>query len=94
MRTLIGLMMLGTTAAAAEEAPVRVALKKVGPAYMCGANYEYVEALDGLRRELERAGLSGFMIDAAMESVRRVAESNADDRLTLTADDCAKKYGR
>lgn len=96
MRELVATLALvsSSLAAAAGENPIQNALKKIGPAYMCGANYHYVDALTNLRAELRQAGLPDFMADAAMASVRKAAEANSDDRLKLTAEDCAAKYGR
>jgi membrane-bound lytic murein transglycosylase B len=73
---------------------VQDAMKKIGPAYMCGANFEYTAALDNLRSELLNAGLSASMADAALVDVRKTAEANAEARQKITAEDCATKYGR
>ena len=69
-------------------------MKKIGPAYMCGANFEYVAALDNLRAELLEAGLSASMAEAAIGDVRKSAEANSEARQKMTAADCATKYDR
>lgn len=93
MRAILALLAL-TSTAIADEAAIDAAMKKVGPAYMCGANFEYLDALSNLRAELVKVGLTDTMADAALDSVRKTAESNADARLKITAEDCATKYGR
>lgn len=73
---------------------IQDALKKIGPAYMCGPHYEYREALAALRYELVKVGLTELLADHAINGVRRAAEANAKTRESLTAEDCAAKYGR
>ena len=94
MRAILALLAMTGVAAASDETPVKAAMKKIGPAYMCGANFEYVEALQTLRAELVKVGLAEFAADAAIDGVRKAAEANETDRLKLTARDCAEKYGR
>lgn len=87
-------MTVAAHASPAHAGPIDDALKRVGPAYMCGPHFEYEEALDALKRELTAVGMADFMVEAAMDSVREVAEGNAETRVKLTAAECAEKYGR
>lgn len=50
MRAMLALLAMTVTAFAG---PIDDALKKVGPAYMCGPHYEYTEALAALHFELK-----------------------------------------
>lgn len=92
MRVILALLAMTATSGASDGTPITAAMKKIGPAYMCGANFEYVEALGNLKAELLKVGLADFAADAAVDSVRKAAEANEKDRLKLTAKDCAEKY--
>lgn len=85
---------LTTLANPAFAGPIDDALKKVGPAYMCGPNYEYEAALAAVAQEMQKAGVPERLAQYAVERVRHNAEANAADRAKLTAADCATKYGR
>lgn len=71
------------------------AMKRIGPAYMCGPTHEYREALDGLKRALLDAGvpevLSGYAVSGISDYV---SKEHAKKRETITAKECADVYGR
>jgi hypothetical protein len=94
MKALIAAIALSAFASHASANAIQDALKKVGPAYMCGPHHEYLDALSALRFELVKAGLTERLADYTIEGVRKAAEANADVREQLTAAECATKYGR
>jgi hypothetical protein len=81
------------TGASANE--IEDAMKRIGPAYMCGPTHEYREALDELKQALLGAGvpetLAGYAIDGVSDFVTR---EHAAKRQTITAKECAEVYGR
>lgn len=95
MRVLAGLAIAVLTASTATSGTIEDAMKRVGPAYMCGAPYEYVEALDALRDEMETAGVPATLVEYAVSGVEDfVSKEHGHKRHTVTAEECATKYGR
>ena len=91
MRAVIALLL---TVSGATAGPIDDAMKKIGPAYMCGPQYEYTEALAALRFELKKAGVTDILADYALAGVREAADANKAARDKITAAECAAKYGR
>lgn len=71
------------------------AMKKIGPAYMCGPTHEFREALDTLRQSLLSAGVPATLAMYAVDGVSNYARKEfASKRETITADECVEKYHR
>ncbi|MNL60026.1 hypothetical protein D3C87_1838010 [compost metagenome] len=71
------------------------AMKRVGPAYMCGPTHEYRDALDGLNKALLNAGVPEILAGYAINGISSfVAKEHATKRETITAKECAEVYGR
>lgn len=87
---------LAATAALAQNGDaIRGAMKEIGPAFMCGAPYEYGEALGALESTMVEAGVPGQLAKYSIEGLDKfVREQHAAKRETITASECAEKYGR
>ncbi|MEY9629881.1 hypothetical protein [Sinorhizobium fredii] len=71
------------------------AMKRIGPAYMCGPTHEYRDALDGLKQALLNAGVPEVLAGYAVNGISNfVTEEHASKRETITAKECAEAYGR
>ena len=87
---LISLAFTPTNVSANE---IQEALKNVGPAYMCGPTFKYNESIETLRSRLLAAGLNDMLAEYAIAGVKSFVEKKAEQRKTITAKDCAEKYG-
>lgn len=71
------------------------AMKRIGPAYMCGPTHEYREALDELKQALLGAGVPEMLAGYAVEGISDfVTREHAAKRETITAKECTEVYGR
>ncbi|RVI58539.1 hypothetical protein [Sinorhizobium meliloti] len=71
------------------------AMKRIGPAYMCGPTHEYREALDALNKALLSAGVPDMLAQYAIAGVSGyVKKEHAKKRETITAKECSEVYGR
>ncbi|MDW9463712.1 hypothetical protein GOA57_28145 [Sinorhizobium meliloti] len=71
------------------------AMKRIGPAYMCGPTHEYRDALDGLKQALLNAGVPDMLAGYAVSGISSfVTKEHASKRETITAKECAEAYGR
>lgn len=71
------------------------AMKQIGPAYMCGAPYEYREKLNNLKAAMERAGVDPILSQFAIDGLDHyVTRQNSAKRATVTAEECLSKYHR
>lgn len=62
---------------------------------MCGAPYEYGEALGALEAAMVGAGVPDQLAKYSIDGLDRfVREQHAARRETITASECAEKYGR
>ena len=90
MRVLLALLV---TMSAANAGPIDDAMKKIGPAYMCGPPYAFDDALTGLRNELRAAGLSDMLASFTIDGLRAwVEKEHAKTRAKITAAECKSKY--
>lgn len=71
------------------------AMKRIGPAYMCGPTHEYRDALDGLTQALLNAGVPDVLTGYAVSGISNyVTKEHAKKREMITAKECAEVYGR
>ena len=71
------------------------AMKRIGPAYMCGPPHEFRDALDRLNQALLKAGVPKMLAGYAISGLSDyVTKEHAAKRETITAKECKDVYGR
>lgn len=94
MRNFLMIVALSASTAAFA-GDVEQAAKKIGPAFLCSPPYEYNRALDDYREALVKSGMPEALAADSVGSIDRfVNREHAGKRRTITAEECATKYGR
>lgn len=90
---LAALVAMTTFSAYANE--IDDAMKRVGPAYMCGPEYEYRASLSDLKSALLDAGVPESLAVYAVTGISEwIVKEHSANRKTMTAEDCNRVYGR